>query len=218
MQRKVKLVLAVWFIAVLAAGAAGGFARGEGQPPLLLLFVAMGSLSVFTLAYRWSRGFRDYVLAADLRMLTTLQAWRAGGMVFIAMYAYSLLPGLFAWPAGLGDMAIGLTAPLVAAALTRDPGYAATRSFALWNALGILDLVVAMTTGVLGSGLIPGLVEVKTTPMSELPLVLIPAFLVPLFVILHIAALLQWRRLVEADGFHGDSGRNIAGSTAAVLR
>jgi hypothetical protein len=36
--------------------------------------------------------------------------------------------------------------------------------------------------------------------MAELPLVLIPAFLVPLFIMLHLTALLRARRLASADG------------------
>ncbi len=41
-----------------------------------------------------------FVLSADLRLLTAIQAWRAGGPGFLALYAHGLLPGLFAVPAG----------------------------------------------------------------------------------------------------------------------
>ena len=53
-------------------------------------------------------------------------------------------------PAGWGDIAIGLTAPLVALALVRRlPG--AVPLAILWNVLGLLDLIVAvgMATGLL---------------------------------------------------------------------
>lgn len=70
----------------------------------------------------------------------------------------------------------------------------------IWNLLGILDLVVAVSTGALCSGFIPGLVgKVTTAPMAQLPLVLIPAYLVPLFIIFHLTALLRARH-VEASG------------------
>jgi hypothetical protein len=104
-----------------------------------------------------------------------------------------VLPGLFAWPAGLGDMAIGLTAPWIAAALTRNPGFAHTRRFAVWNGLGILDLAIAVTLGGAASGVVPGLTSISTAPMAQLPLVLVPAFLVPLFVMMHLSAFLQAR-------------------------
>jgi hypothetical protein len=66
----------------------------------------------------------------------------------------------------------------------------------LWNLLGILDLVVAVSAGALSSGFIAGLVgKVTTAPMALLlPLVLIPAYFVPLFIMLHLTALFQTRR------------------------
>jgi hypothetical protein len=111
-----------------------------------------------------------------------------------------VLPGAFAWPAGLGDIAIGVTAPWVARALVRRLGFATSRVFVAWNLLGILDLVVAVSVGGLSSALASGVAgEVTTAPMAQLPLVLIPAYLVPLFVMLHLAALFQARRQAPAE-------------------
>jgi cellobiose-specific phosphotransferase system component IIC len=42
--------------------------------------------------------------------------------------------------------------------------------------------------------MIPGFVSVTTAVMARMPLVLIPAFFVPLFIVLHLAALFQARR------------------------
>ncbi len=112
------------------------------------------------------------------------------------MYAHGVLPGLFAWPAGLGDIAIGVAAPWMILSLIRQPGFAASQSFRVWNLLGILDLVVAIGTGVLASGFAAGLVGDTTTgPMTQLPLVLIPAYFVPIFIMLHVTALIQGRYL-----------------------
>jgi hypothetical protein len=199
MQSLVWAALSGWFVVVFAAGVAGVFVGSPGQPPLAILVGATLPLLAFTVAYRRSRPFRDLVLTADLRLLTAAQAWRAGGLIFLAFHAYGLLPGLFAWPAGLGDIAVGVTAPWVAAALIRDPAFAADDRFAAWNVLGILDLLVAVGTGALSSGLVPGLTAVRSTPMSQMPLVLIPGFLVPLFVMLHVTALVQWRQGRQAQ-------------------
>src|SRR5262245_46129490 len=213
MKTIVWAALGSWFVAVFAVGASGGFVRPADQPPLPILFSSTLPLATFLAAYFGWHRFRDLVLSADLRLLSAAQAWRAGGLIFLAFYTYGLLPGLFAWPAGLGDIAIGLTAPWIAAALTRDPAYAAEGRFAAWNILGILDLLVAVGTGTLSSGLVPGLTEVRTTPMSHMPLVLIPAFLVPLFVMLHLTALSHWHRARRA---HPQSRRKYAASTAAA--
>ena len=188
----IAVFVVLWFALVLFLGAKGAFVRPPGAAPLPILAGAILPLVTFALAFFGWSGFHEKVLTAELRLLTSIQAWRAGGLGFLALAAHGVLPGLFAWPAGLGDIAIGLSAPWVALALTRRPAFAASRGFIVWNILGIMDLVVAVSLGALGSGLVPGLVgAVTTAPMAQLPLVLIPAFFVPIFIMLHLTALFQ---------------------------
>lgn len=195
MRLIVGVVLAVWFVVVFVLGAVGAFARPSGSLPIPILVGATVPLVVFLAAYWSSVRFRAFVLAINLPLAAAIQAWRAGGLGFLALYAYGVLPGIFAWPAGLGDIAIGVTAPWIMLALVRRPGFAGSRVFVVWNLLGILDLVIAISTGALGSALASRAAgEVTTGPMAQLPLVLIPAYLVPLFVMLHLAALFQARR------------------------
>jgi hypothetical protein len=191
-------VLALWLALVLLLGANGAFVRPPAVPPLPILLGAAVPVIVFLAAYGGSGAFRALVLAADLRFLTAIQGWRAGGLGFLALYAHGVLPGLFAVPAGLGDIAIGVTAPWIMLALLRRPAFVSSRLFGVWNLLGILDLVVALSTGALSSGFVASLAgTVTTAPMAQLPLLLIPAYLVPLFVILHLAALSQARQLAR---------------------
>ena len=58
---------------------------------------------LFRRAYWFSSAFRAFVLGLDLRLATAIQAWRFAGLGFIALYTYGVLPGMSAWPAGLGD-------------------------------------------------------------------------------------------------------------------
>lgn len=191
----VGVLLAFWFALVFLLGLEGTFIRPAQAPPFPILLGFAVPLAVFVVAYVGSTAFRALVLSADLRLLTATQAWRAGGLGFLALYAHGVLPGLFAWPAGIGDIAIGITAPWVVLALVRRSTFVSSPQFVAWNLFGILDLVVAVSTGALSSGFISGLTgNVTTAPMAQLPLVLIPAFFVPLFIIFHVAALLQSRR------------------------
>jgi hypothetical protein len=200
MKRLIGSLLAVWFGSVVFLGAQGAFVRSPETPPLPILFGFLVPLFVFAVWYWGSSIFRKTVLGADLRLLTAIQAWRAGGLGFLALSANGVLPGLFAWPAGLGDIAIGVTAPWVALALLQNPRCVGSLFFAAWNLLGILDLVVAVSIGALSAGFVPGLASsVTTAAMARLPLVLIPAFLVPLFVMLHVAALVQARRSASEE-------------------
>jgi len=192
--------LAMWFAIVFLLGANGSFAGPPGAPPLPILSGVAVPLLVFLAAFLAVRAFRDFVLSVDLRLVTAIQGWRAAGLGFLSLYTYGVLPGLFAWPAGLGDIAIGATAPWIMLALLRAPAFAAGRVFIAWNVLGILDLVVAVGTGALAAALASGAAgEITTAPMARLPLVLIPAFLVPLSTILHLTAVFQARGLSASE-------------------
>ena len=188
----VVIVLILWFALVFVLGALGAFPRPPGTVPIPIILGLTIPIIVFLAALGLSRSFHAFVLAADLRLMAGIQAWRFAGLGFLAMYAQGSLPGFFAWPAGLGDIAVGITAPWVILALIRRPDFKYSPLFVIWNLFGILDLVVAVTTGALSSGLAPGLTgEITTAPMAQLPLVLIPAYLVPLFIMLHLASLFQ---------------------------
>jgi hypothetical protein len=194
----VAFFFSAWLALVFALGARGAFVARQGAPPLGLLLGLVLPLSLFLLGYWTVRPLRDFILSADLRLIVGMQAWRWAGFGFLTLYTYRVLPGIFAWPAGLGDMTVGITAVLVLASLLRSPGFAAGKRFVVWNLLGILDLAVAVTIGALVPLLAPNLYgAVSTNPMAQLPLVLVPAFLVPTFLILHLTALLQSRHLAK---------------------
>ena len=78
--------------------------------------------------------------------------------------------------------------------------------------MGILDLVVAVTTGFLTA---PSLLQhIEFHPNSELmsvlPMVLIPVYLVPLSIMLHLASLMKLQRVaVQAP-----ADKNIARASA----
>jgi hypothetical protein len=192
----VAVFFAAWFALVLVLGARGAFVAAPGAPPLALLIGLVAPLTLFLVGYRTIPALREFVLSADLRLIVGIQAWRWAGIGFLALYTYGVLPGIFAWPAGLGDMAIGATAPLVLSGLLRRPDFAAGKSFVVWNLSGILDLAVAVSIGAVVPQVAPQLFAAATTaPMTHLPLILIPAFLVPTFLMLHLTALFQARRL-----------------------
>jgi hypothetical protein len=121
-------------------------------------------------------------------------AFRVGGVTFLIAMALGHLPALFALPAGLGDIAAGIAAPLVARQLARGTGGRA----ALWfTAFGLADLVSALTLGALvGYQLIR--VTPSGTALSQLPLALIPTVGVPLLFALHLTSLRAMRRAARA--------------------
>jgi hypothetical protein len=194
----VVVVVAAWVALVAALGAAGAFVGRPGAPPVAIGVGLGAPLLVFCAWLRLSGSFRQFVLSLDLRLIAGMQAWRWAGLGFLFLYAYKVLPGVFALTAGLGDMAIGFTAPWMILGLVRQRDFAASRAFVRWNWLGILDLIVAPTIGVASAMLSGGAPGVSTAPMATLPLLLVPAVLVPFFLMLHAAALMQSRQITRS--------------------
>jgi hypothetical protein len=137
--------------------------------------------------------------------LIGIQLYRALGVIFLILYADGKLPGLFALPAGVGDMLVGLTAPLVGLAYAKAPLKTAGL-VRIWNGLGILDLTVAVMTGFLTAPSLFQAVDVQPTSdlITVLPMVLIPVYLVPLSIVLHLASLAKLHRTAtQAAGGKG---------------
>jgi hypothetical protein len=119
-------LIAAWFVFALSASALHLFKTDPEQPPLALGLAVSIPLVVFLLWFATSAGFRQFALSLDPRTLTFVQSWRIAGFTFLVLYAAGLLPGVFALPAGWGDIAIGATAPLAALKLanfSRRRGY-----------------------------------------------------------------------------------------------
>jgi hypothetical protein len=135
---------------------------------------------------------RKIVEAIPLHWLIGVQVYRVLGATFLVAYLGHHMPADFAVPAGVGDVAVGLAAPLVAYAVLRKirPARLLARA---WNVLGIADLVLAVSLGFLTS---PSTFQQLALGSPNLaitlyPFVLIPAFAVPVSILLHIFSL--WR-------------------------
>ena len=180
-------VLAAWFFLALGGSLLGAFDSGP-RPPLPLGLAAVVPVAAFVACYFTSARFREFVLSLDLRALALAQALRVIGIVFVILYFLGALPGVFALPAGWGDFAVGVTVPVVAWYWKRPFPY---RTFVVWNVLGVLDLVTAVSLGVLASATPVGALagDVTTRLMGQFPLSLVPTFFVPLLLILHLICL-----------------------------
>lgn len=210
----VGVIFAVWLVASITASALGVFASESSHafhPPLPLGVAVLLPIAVFLSWAGVSHGFRQFVLSLDVGTLTTIQAWRLGGFVFLVLYAYGILPGAFALPAGWGDVAIGATAPLVARYLRRESGRRA--GFIVWQLLGALDLVTAVSLGVLNSAPLQAFGHgVTTEAVTKLPLSVIPTFAVPLLFIFHLISIAQARRWeVDKPAANGNRAPATAG-------
>jgi len=181
-----------WIVASGLLARAGVYHQEPGhfRPWIGLAFA--GYLAALLLAARIPVVTRILAAPGSLARLTLPHTIRVVGVLFLIVMALGDLPAVFALPAGLGDIAVGVTAPLVARRLAR----AGDRQGAVrFHLLGILDLVVAITIGYL-AGLGPYRpldITPSTEPLSLLPLALVATVAVPTALALHVVALGQLR-------------------------
>lgn len=198
--RLTALLVFAWLVFAVSASALGLFKNALGGVGIAVGLSALVPLLIFFLWFRASRDFREYVLSVNPQTLTFAQAWRVIGLVFVVLEAHHRLPAMFAWPAGYGDIFIGVTASAVAFKLA-TPEHRGL--FILWQVLGMFDLVSAVTLGTTAR-----LFDQTTTmdPMTVLPLSLVPTFLVPLFLMFHVINIAQarrWRTIQRVTGISG---------------
>jgi len=139
------VILVGWLVAAIALGAMGVYDVNASEVPTIqygiVLPILIGAIMIWQ-----SEAAKRIIDAVPQEWLVGVQLYRALGVIFLILYATGKLPGLFAWPAGIGDIAIGLLAPVVGLAYARAPRKAASL-VAAWNVFGILDLMIAVGTG-----------------------------------------------------------------------
>jgi hypothetical protein len=181
-----------WFTATVVIAGHGWYDTRPGQVPWQPIAMA-GSLGTLLALSRIPVVARVLTAPGMARRLVLPHSFRVTGVFFLLYLALGHLPALFALPAGLGDIAAGIAALLVARRLAQGTG----RRAAVWfNVYGLTDLAVGMTLGALiGYGLLH--VTPSTAPISELPLALVITADVPLMLALHIACLVTLARAVR---------------------
>jgi hypothetical protein len=187
-------VLVGWFLFSLALGLAGAYQAGAERIPTIQYGIAVPILIGAWLIWR-SPTVRRMIDIVPQPWIVGVQFYRVLGGIFLILYAAGQMPGLFAWPAAVGDVTVGLLAPIVALAYARDPNRNANLVRG-WNVFGILDLVVAVTTGFITSPSALFTYEPPNELISVFPLVLVPVYLVPLAILLHLASLVKLHREV----------------------
>ena len=187
------VLLGGWFTATVFIAGRGWYDTGRNQVPWLPIAMA-GSLGVLLALGRIPVVARALTAPDMARRLVLPHSFRVVGVFFLFYLALGHLPAVFALPAGLGDIAAGIAAPLVALRLAHGTG----RRAALWfNAFGMTDLVVALTLGALtGFQLVN--VTPSGVPLTDLPLALVPTAGVPLLFALHITSVSALRRALRA--------------------
>jgi hypothetical protein len=180
------VVLGGWLTASAVIAGHGWYHTRIGHGVPWMPVAVVGFLGLLLALGRVPVVARALAAPGMVRRLELPHSFRAAdGVAFLIIMAAGHLPALFALPAGLGDIATGIAALLVARRLALRTG----RRAALWlNAFGMTDLVVALTLGAVTAYQLIHITP-SGAPISELPLALVPTFGVPLLFALHITSL-----------------------------
>jgi hypothetical protein len=184
----------LWFAAAWSAAIKGAFVTGVSALPALPLAIFLPVIVGVPLLL--SSGRIGQVLdAIPPAWLVGLQVYRVFGGWFLVAFLRGTAPGVFALPAGVGDVLTGLLAlPAAMAVATGTPR--GRREAMWWNILGLADFTVAITLGMIVT---PGPTQLIVPHVAAFnagtyPEVLTPAFVVPSSILLHVLSLRQLRR------------------------
>ena len=185
------------------------------EPTKVAPWIAVGMMAPLAAALLFTRVpvlTRILSQPNTLWRLTMPQLLRVVGVTFLVVMALGQLPAVFALPAGLGDIAIGIEATFIARRLHRGDPAGHGRRVVWFNVLGLLDLVIAAGIGFTAA---PGvghllIVSPTTQAISLLPIVLIPTTVVPLAATLHLLSLRKLWTLRTAAQI--ETGSALAGS------
>jgi hypothetical protein len=184
----------LWLAIIWSAAINGVFRPGGNTPPLVPLAISLPVIVGVPILLR-SKRIGEVLDAMPASWLIGLQVYRVFGGIFLVGWARGVIPGLFALPAGIGDVTTGLLALPVAYSLVSRNRNAARGAIA-WNIFGLLDFTIAVGIG-LATAPAPFQLIVPSIPNTGLglyPTVLTPAFAVPSSILLHVLSLRQLRR------------------------
>jgi hypothetical protein len=184
----------LWLAVIWSAAINGAFRPSAALPPLLPFAIFLPVIVGVPILLR-SKRIGEVLDAMPASWLIGLQVYRVIGGLFLAGWARGVVPGVFALPAGIGDVVTGLLALPVAYYLASRKGDAA-RSAIAWNIFGLIDFTIAVG---IGMAITPGPFQliapsVPNAGLGLYPAVMIPAFAVPSSILLHALSLRQLRR------------------------
>jgi hypothetical protein len=190
----VMIPFTLWLAFVWGAAINGVFRGGIVPVPLTPLAIFLPVIIGVPILLR-SRRIGQVLDAMPASWLVALQVYRVLGSAFLIGWALGAVPGIFALPAGIGDVITGLLA--LPAAIAVAAGTIEGRKAAIaWNIFGLLDFTVAISLGLATS---PGPLQlivpsIPNTTAGIYPTVMIPAFAVPTSILLHAVSLRQLYR------------------------
>jgi hypothetical protein len=176
----------LWIGLAIALATSGIYSPTASPVPIVGVMAGLPVVAAAIAALSFAK-VREALLALPITLLVGLNAMRIFGGFFLLLAVQDRLSGPFPQSAGWGDVIVGLTAIPLTLAIARNPrGHRG--ALLAWNLFGTLDLIVAVTLGIISAPgsplqLIGG--TVGSTAVWMLPWSNIPTLLVPFYLITH---------------------------------
>jgi len=177
-------IAGLWIGLAVALGSTGLYAVTSTPVPAIGVMAALPVAAAVFGAMSFA-GVREALLALPVPLLVGLNIMRVFGAYFLLLAAQDRLSGPFPQSAGWGDVIVGLTAIPLTVAIARNFRVNSGALFA-WNLFGALDLIAAVSLGIMSAPGSPlqifggtiGSSAVVMLPWSNIPTLLVPFYLI----------------------------------------
>lgn len=149
-------------------------------PPKVMVFTAIPLTIILFVIIGNTKLFKRLLRSITLESLITLHVFRLLGVFFLLLYFYHLLPGGFAFSAGMGDIITAILAVPVAKMVSKGKPGSLKIAFA-WNIFGSLDIITLLVIVVINAVK----AEQGQAEMNLFPFVWFPAFAPATILFLH---------------------------------
>jgi hypothetical protein len=173
----------LWIGLAIALATSGIYSPTASPVPIVGVMAGLPVVAAAIAALSFAK-VREALLALPITLLVGLNAMRIFGGFFLLLALQDRLSGPFPQSAGWGDVIVGLTAIPLTLAIARNPrGHRG--ALLAWNLFGTLDLIVAVTLGIISAPGSPlqliggtvGSTAVWMLPWSNIPTLLVPFYL-----------------------------------------
>ncbi|HEX9503500.1 MAG TPA: hypothetical protein VF974_04240 [Patescibacteria group bacterium] len=153
-------------------------------PPKVMVFTAIPLTIILFVIIGNTKLFKKLLRSITLESLIALHVFRLLGVFDILLYFYHLLPGDFAFSAGMGDIITAILALPVAKMVSKGKPGSLKIAYA-WNIFGTLDIITLLVIAVINAKnpVVAG--ELGLQEMTIFPFVWFPAFAPATILFLH---------------------------------
>lgn len=186
----------ILYLAYASILALKGVFQTNSIPPKVMVLTAIPLTVMLFVIVGNTKLFKKLLRSITLESLIALHVFRLLGVFEILLYFYHLLPGDFAFSAGMGDIITAIFAwPVAKMVSKRKPG--SLKMAYAWNIFGTLDIITLLVIAVINTrnAIVTGAPGVQE--MTIFPFVWFPAFAPATILFLHYATFRKLRQIKD---------------------